>query len=118
MQKHRQEAAKLRQERFVERRRKLRAERQAAQAEARAKFDERKRNRQASASQAQLRDLNACYASQNGYQPSQQGSVFIGPTNNSLQFLCRHWRMRKELGGGRHSRASTGIIGSRGVRHS
>ncbi|EIE20217.1 hypothetical protein COCSUDRAFT_57938 [Coccomyxa subellipsoidea C-169] len=48
LQKQRQAAAKLRQERFVERRKKLRTERQAAQADARAKFDKRIRGKQAS----------------------------------------------------------------------
>lgn len=45
LQKQRQAAAKLRQERFVERRKKLRDERQAAMAEARSKLDELKRSK-------------------------------------------------------------------------
>ncbi|BDA45467.1 hypothetical protein COCOBI_07-2540 [Coccomyxa sp. Obi] len=45
LQKQRQAAAKLRQERFVERRRKLRGERQAAMAEARTKLEELNRSK-------------------------------------------------------------------------
>lgn len=45
LQKQRQAAAKLRQERFVERRKKLRDERQAAMAEARIKLDELNRSK-------------------------------------------------------------------------
>lgn len=45
LQQQRQAAAKLRQDRFVERRRKLREERQAAMTEARSKLDELKRSK-------------------------------------------------------------------------
>lgn len=117
LQKQRQAAAKLRQERFVERRSKLRTERQAAQADARAKFDKRIRGKQASPDSHELCNLGACDACDGSQHVFILVARLCHACLTACHPMCRHWFLKREPSGGMHSKASMVITGSRGSSH-